>query len=306
MHHHPPPSPISSFCHLQAGASSLTDEEILALVAAKVIPAYQLETALGDAERGVLVRRKLISMELVSAEAMDSLPYTHYNYSLVMGACCENVIGYMPIPVGVAGPLLIDGEPFYVPMATTEGALVASTNRGCRAVGTCGGVKSHVIGDGMTRGPVIRFPSASQASAFKRWIDDLANFGDVKQSFDSTSRFAKLVSLHTALAGRLVYIRFKATTGDAMGMNMLSKGVEKALAHLQGRFPEMDIVSLSGNYCTDKKSAAINWLEGRGKSVVCEAHIPAQVVKQVSLYRWVGVVFCFMLETIAKCIPGCN
>lgn len=252
-------------------------------MAAKVIPAYQLETALGNPERGVLVRRKLISMELASTESLESLPYTHYNYSLVMGACCENVIGYMPIPVGVAGPLLIDGEPFYVPMATTEGALVASTNRGCRAVGTCGGVKTHVIGDGMTRGPVVRFPSASQASAFKRWLDDQANFADVKQSFESTSRFAKLVSLHTALAGRLVYIRFKATTGDAMGMNMVSKGVEKALAHIGRRFADMEIISLSGNYCTDKKAAAINWVEGRGKSVVCEAHIPAHVVKQV---RW--------------------
>lgn len=265
----------------EAGASLLTDEEILMLIAAKVIPAYQLETALGDAERGVLVRRKLVSMELASSEALDNLPYTHYNYSLVMGACCENVIGYMPIPVGVAGPLLIDGEPVYVPMATTEGALVASTNRGCRAVGTCGGVKTHIIGDGMTRGPVVRFPSALQASAFKRWIDNHENFADIKQAFESTSRFAKLVSLHTALAGRLVYIRFKATTGDAMGMNMLSKGVEKALAHIQGKYPDMEIISLSGNYCTDKKSAAINWLEGRGKSVVCEAHIPAHVVKQV-------------------------
>ena len=140
-----------------------------------------------------------------------------------MGACCENVIGYLPVPVGVAGPLLLDAVPYYVPMATTEGTLVASTNRGCRAVASSGGVKSYIIGDGMTRGPVVRLPSAAEASALKLWLDDHQNFASLEEEFSSTSRFAKLKSLQTAIAGRLVYIRFKATTGDAMGMNMLSK-----------------------------------------------------------------------------------
>ena len=140
-----------------------------------------------------------------------------------MGACCENVIGYLPVPVGVAGPLLLDGVPYCVPMATTEGTLVASTNRGCRAVASTAGVKSYIIGDGMTRGPVVRLPSAAEASALKLWLDDHQNFASLEGEFNSTSRFAQLKSLQTAIPGRLVYIRFKATTGDAMGMNMLSK-----------------------------------------------------------------------------------
>lgn len=208
---------------LQSGAGSLTDEEILQLVEAKHIPAYKLETALGDPERGVAVRRKLISKQLKTESDLATLPFANYDYSRVMGACCENVIGYMPIPVGVAGPLLLDGMPYHVPMATTEGTLVASTNRGCRAVASSGGVRSYVVNDGMTRGPVVRLPSAAEASALKLWLDDPTKFPLVEEVFNSTSSFAKLKSLQTALAGRLVYIRFKAVTGDAMGMNMLSK-----------------------------------------------------------------------------------
>lgn len=219
------------FLHLwfQSGAASLTDEEILQLVKAKHIPAYKLEGAVGDPARGVVVRRKLISEQVAASSSLDDLPHTGYDYSRVMGACCENVVGYMPVPVGVAGPLLVDGTPYFIPMATTEGCLVASTNRGCRAVATTGGVRTYVVDDGMTRGPVVRFPSAAGASELKLWLDDQGNFSLLEEAFNSTSQFAKLKSLKAAVAGRLVYIRFKATTGDAMGMNMLSKVTDSKL-----------------------------------------------------------------------------
>lgn len=79
-----------------------------------------------------------------------------------MGACCENVIGYVPVPVGIVGPMRLDEKIIYVPMATTEGCLVASTNRGSRALLKCG-ITSRIFADGMTRGPVVRFPSIKQA-----------------------------------------------------------------------------------------------------------------------------------------------
>ena len=104
------------------------------LVTTKHIPAYKLESILGDHHRGVTIRRQLISKELADPAVLDALPHANYDYSLVSGACCENVIGYMPLPVGVAGPLLLDGVQYHVPMATTEGTLVASTSRGCRAL----------------------------------------------------------------------------------------------------------------------------------------------------------------------------
>ncbi|XP_077865070.1 3-hydroxy-3-methylglutaryl-coenzyme A reductase-like, partial [Saccoglossus kowalevskii] len=144
-----------------------------------------------------------------------------------------------------------------------------------------GGLRSSLLADGMTRAPVVRLPSAQLASEVKKWLEDHDNFELVGESFNSTSRFARLQRLQIAVAGRLVYIRFQAITGDAMGMNMVSKAVEKSLLLLKDHFPELEVLSLSGNYCTDKKSAAMNWIEGRGKSVVCEATIPAHVVEKV-------------------------
>ncbi|XP_045481577.1 3-hydroxy-3-methylglutaryl-coenzyme A reductase-like isoform X2 [Harmonia axyridis] len=271
---------LSIYNDTDLGASFLRDEEVIMLVDNKHIPAYQLEKAVEDAERGVGIRRRILGSQAKVTKALINLPYKNYNYEQVMGACCENVIGYLPIPVGYAGPLILDSKEFYVPMATTEGCLVASTNRGCRALMKCG-VTSSVVGDGMTRGPVVRFPSIKKASEAMKWMQTPANFEVMKKNFDSTSRFARLDKILVKIAGRYLFIRFVARTGDAMGMNMISKGTEISLKGVQEIFPEMEILSLSGNFCTDKKPAAVNWIEGRGKSVVCEAVVPAKVVSSI-------------------------
>ncbi|XP_066262381.1 3-hydroxy-3-methylglutaryl-coenzyme A reductase-like [Euwallacea similis] len=262
----------------EGGAAHLSDKEIIMLVDTKHIPAYNLEKAVQNPERGVKVRRKIIANQLKLPFVFLNMPYKNYDYSKVMDSCCENVLGYVPVPLGVAGPLLLDDKFYYIPMATTEGCLVASTNRGCRAIEKTG-VKSRIVADGMTRGPVVRFPSVTKASEVIVWLKTPEHFAKVKDQFDSTSRFARLSKLTTHIAGRYLFIRFIAETGDAMGMNMISKGSEKALIYIQSIFKEMEIISLSGNVCSDKKPTAINWIEGRGKSVVCEAIIPANVVQ---------------------------
>ncbi|XP_037512758.1 3-hydroxy-3-methylglutaryl-coenzyme A reductase isoform X2 [Rhipicephalus sanguineus] len=263
----------------QDGARSLTDEEVLRLCEAHKLAAYRLEQAVGSALRGVSLRRRLLERQ--GASSLEGLPFHGYDYTAVLGACCENVVGFLPVPVGIAGPLLLDGRQFLVPMATTEGCLVASTNRGCRALSMSGGAFSSVVQDGMTRGPVVKLPTAQQAAEVMRWLQDPEHFAQLKVAFDGTSRFARLQKLHTSIAARYLFIRFVSVTGDAMGMNMLSKGAEVALLKLQEVFPALQVISVSGNYCTDKKPTALNWIEGRGKSVVCEATVPARVVREV-------------------------
>ncbi|XP_040915497.1 3-hydroxy-3-methylglutaryl-coenzyme A reductase-like isoform X2 [Toxotes jaculatrix] len=265
----------------QRGARFLSDAEVMNLVTSRHILNYKLESALETPERGVSIRREMLSPKLPVSSALACLPYKDYDYSKVMGTCCENVIGYMPVPVGVAGPLLLDEKQFYVPLATTEGCLVASTNRGCRALSLSGGCHSRILADSMTRGPVVRLPSACRAAEVKVWLETSEGFSLIKEAFDQTSRFARLEKLLVSVAGRNLYIRFQSQTGDAMGMNMLSKGTEQALHRLQQQYPDVEVLSVSGNYCTDKKSAAINWILGRGKSAVCEATVPAKVVREV-------------------------
>ncbi|KAK9370619.1 hydroxymethylglutaryl-coenzyme A reductase-domain-containing protein [Lipomyces kononenkoae] len=262
----------------------LMDEDVISLTKSGKIPLYALEKQLGDCTRAVHIRRAVISRSIEDGTLEKSnLPYLHYDFSRVLGACCENVIGYMPVPVGIAGPLIIDGKKYYIPMATTEGCLVASTMRGCKAMNAGGGVVTVLTQDGMTRGPCVAFPTLARAGAAKLWLDSEDGQRVMKKAFDSTSRFARLSSLNTAIAGTMLFIRFRTTTGDAMGMNMISKGVEHALSVMveSAGFPDMEVVSVSGNYCTDKKPAAINWIEGRGKSVVAEAIIPGDVVRSV-------------------------
>jgi hydroxymethylglutaryl-CoA reductase (NADPH) len=269
-------------------APSLTDEELIELSLKGKIPGYALEKTLGDKTRAVKVRRGVVARTHATRETStllerSLLPYKDYNYDLVHGACCENVVGYLPLPLGVAGPILVDGQNYFLPMATTEGVLVASTSRGAKAINAGGGAVTVVTGDGMTRGPCIGFSSLVRAGAAKNWLDSDEGQKTMKDAFNSTSRFARLRSMKSAIAGTNIYVRFRATTGDAMGMNMISKGVEHALTVMstEAGFDDMRVVTVSGNYCTDKKAAAINWIDGRGKGVVAEAIIPGKIVNSV-------------------------
>lgn len=259
--------------------ASKSDAELVEMMKKKEISFYGVENALApDFERAIKIRRGFVEEYIAklpeSADKEYSLrkvPYERYDWGKVVGANCENVIGYVPIPVGLAGPINMDGTEYPIPMATTEGALVASTHRGARAISACGGCRTAVLGEGMTRAPVCEVPTLAMAADVKRFAKE--RFSEIKKAFDSTTRFGQMTDLKVAVAGRKLYLRFRATTGDAMGMNMVTKGVDLALAVFKEHFPELHVIALSGNFCTDKKPSAINWVEGRGRTVVAEALI---------------------------------
>jgi hydroxymethylglutaryl-CoA reductase (NADPH) len=259
----------------------LTDVQIADLVLCNKLKDHELEKRL-DADRAVQVRRVVVESKLSSlglTGALDKLPsQPSLDYSRVHGANCEIVVGYVPLPVGLVGPLSLNNETVYVPMATTEGCLVASTNRGAKAITSGSGAHAVIVRDGITRAPCVRMQSAVEAAALKLWCEEPTNFMTLKKAFESTTSFGKLIKCQPTIAGRNVYLRLTCFAGDAMGMNMVSKGSLAVIELLQKQFPYMTLVALSGNMCTDKKAAAVNWLEGRGKSVVVEATIPAQVV----------------------------
>ncbi|XP_022643141.1 3-hydroxy-3-methylglutaryl-coenzyme A reductase 2 isoform X2 [Vigna radiata var. radiata] len=270
----PPAPPISPPLPLPQDNRDL----VLAVVSGSV-PSYSLESRLGDCRRAAEIRREAV--ESLTGRSLKGLPVEGFDYDSILGQCCEMPIGFVQIPVGVAGPLLLDGNEYTIPMATTEGCLVASTNRGCKAIHLSGGASSMLLRDAMTRAPVVRFASAKRASQLKFFLEDPLNFESLAVVFNKSSRFARLQDIKVAMAGKNLYIRFSCTTGDAMGMNMVSKGVQNVLNFLQSDFPDMDVLGISGNFCSDKKAAAVNWIEGRGKSVVCEALIKEEVVKKV-------------------------
>lgn len=260
----------------------LSDGEVAQLVLQNKMKDHELEKKL-DPFRAVDVRRMVIEQRLSSLgleKVFDSLPSgPSLDYGRVYGANCEIVVGYVPLPVGVVGPMTLNGESVYVPMATTEGCLVASTQRGAKAISEGSGASAVVLRDGITRAPCFRMGSATEAAALKLWCEVPENFALLKSAFESTTGFGKLTGCHPTVAGRNIYLRLVCFSGDAMGMNMVSKGSLAVVDFLRDRFPSLQLVALSGNMCTDKKAAATNWLEGRGKSVVVEATIPAKVVQ---------------------------
>lgn len=268
--------------------NELADEEIANLVLSNKVKDHMLEKLL-DPFRAVTVRRIACNRKLASvlggdkqthSNVLDKLPSEpSLDYSRVYGANCEIVVGYVPLPVGLVGPLTINDESVYVPMATTEGCLVASSNRGAKAITQGGGAKARIVRDGITRAPCLRMDSAMEAADLKIWCETPANFAILKQAFESTTSFGKLQECCPTVAGKNVYLRLVCFSGDAMGMNMVSKGTLAVIEVLQNKFSSLQLVALSGNMCTDKKAAATNWLYGRGKSVIVEAIIPKEVVR---------------------------
>ncbi len=193
---------------------------------------------------------------------------------------CENLIGATNLPLGVAGPVKVYGQHFqgqtFVPLATTEGALVASVSRGCKAVAQAGGANVKVETVGVTRGPVFFVGSIEKGFEFKSWIGQ--NFDSLKTTAESTSSHLKFLGADVRLVGQYALVRFQFDTDQAMGMNMATISSQKLADLIEDKFEEVKCLAVAGNYDIDKKPAWLNFIQGRGRQVWAEAIIPTDVL----------------------------
>lgn len=195
---------------------------------------------------------------------------------------CENMIGVTQIPLGIAGPLRIKSELFeeevFLPLATTEGALVASVNRGCKAVTASGGARVISKKVGITRAPVFVVNNITEGKSFTEWI--LKSFARLKEITESTSSHLTLLEIKPVILGRNVFLRFSFDSQDAMGMNMATVAAAKAVEFIESQ-TKATCASISGNMCVDKKPNFLNFIGGRGFSIWAESIIPEKIVSSV-------------------------
>ncbi len=190
---------------------------------------------------------------------------------------------FAQIPMQFVGPMRLSGPvvagEFEVPLATYEAPLWPSVNRGARVSMNCEkGIVCTVIDDRMTRSVLFEAPGATAALSALQQIR--ADRPALEKVVEGTSRFARLIDLHSQIAGNLLFIRFEFTTGDASGHNMCTQAAEALMNHILAGHPELQYGSISGNYCSDKKATAVNGILGRGKYVVAELAIPGKTCRR--------------------------
>ena len=232
--------------------------------------------------------RDMANQRLAFAEEQSGIKTSHLGqYSFdpaILPGNIEHFTGVAQVPIGLAGPLLVNGEhakgEFYVPLATSEGTLVASYNRGMKTIYESGGVTTTVLDDAMQRAPVFHFDDARGARDFGLWITE--HFDEIKAQAESTTRSGKLRNIEQYPVSSLMFLRFNYTTGDAAGQNMVGKATFMACEWIKANCPGIHHYVLSGNLDTDKKPSQINMLHTRGKRVSAEVTIPADLVLKLS------------------------
>ncbi|MEW6555262.1 MAG: hydroxymethylglutaryl-CoA reductase [Actinomycetota bacterium] len=222
----------------------------------------------------------------------------------------ENYIGTARVPVGLAGPLLIHGDhadgEFYVPLATTEGSLVASYNRGMRVIRESGGCRVKVFEDHMERAPVFRFTSLAAAEDFTRWLAE--NRAVMEGAVAKTTSHGRLSDVDVFNLGRNVYVRFGLFTGDAAGQNMVNLAVSQICRDIREAYPragEVESFNLASKFCSDKKYSQINVLKSRGKKVSAEVEIPASVLEERLRTTPEVILDNFLSGTLSAIYAGC-
>jgi hydroxymethylglutaryl-CoA reductase (NADPH) len=296
---------------LEISFSSRPFGELRFQVSDLIVPAERVENAIPrDAENDYaqqVIEQRQRYVEAFAGRELKHIGRFAFDPALCRGNC-EHLTGVAQVPLGFAGPLLVDGEHangrFLVPLATTEGTLVASYNRGMQVMNLCGGVKCTVSDDAMQRAPVFVFDDARGAREFARWI--VANFAQIAAAAEATSSVAKLRFIEPYLSNNLAFLRFNYSTGDAAGQNMVSKATYAACCRIVESNATIRKFYLEGNVATDKKPSHLNVLHTRGKRVTAEAVLKNEVLLRRLHVDAEALVDHYQVANIGSMLAGTN
>ncbi|MBD3204687.1 hydroxymethylglutaryl-CoA reductase (NADPH) [Candidatus Woesearchaeota archaeon] len=259
--------------------SDSQDKKIIEELITKKIKFYKLESIINDEKRANELRLKAI-------EKILNKKFSHIrNYSMSPQNTrpnIENMIGAVQVPLGIAGPLKLSGKfakgNFFLPLATTEGALTASINRGCSVIKRSDGANVRIIKSGQTRSILFKFSDIGLIPEFIKWLKD--NFSQIKQVAERKSNFLELQKIDKFIVGDTLWLKITADSKDAMGMNMITLAARSIGDYIEKNYEGIRFISSSGNLCMDKKPSAVNLYEGRGKMLVADVYIDKDTVKK--------------------------
>ncbi|MEO0896020.1 MAG: hydroxymethylglutaryl-CoA reductase [Bacteroidota bacterium] len=255
----------------------------------------------------IKIRQKFV--EEFTGQKLDHIKHYSFDPHITQGNC-EAFTGVAQIPIGFAGPLQIHGEhaqgEFLVPLATTEGTLVASYNRGIKLLNACGGVKCSVVDDAMQRAPVFVMEDARAARDFVKWVREHER--EIAEQAESTTSVGKLSYIDDYLASKFAYLRFNFYTGDAAGQNMVGRATFKACSWILDNYKENPFKNfyLESNLATDKKASQVNVMHTRGKRVIAECTIKRSILEQFMRVDTKTLAYHTKVANVGTILSGAN
>ena len=321
---HPIPFPLRTAVTVQAGMGQLAQGKHRVLIVFKTRPfgvlklevedaiAEQAETVRiprdpNDDYGAAVIKARQEFVEQFSGAKLDHLTKYSFDPNITKGNI-ENFTGVAQVPIGFAGPITIDGEhakgDFLIPLATAEGTLVASYNRGIKVVNLSGGVRCSVVGDAMQRAPAFVFGDARAGREFVTWVQ--ANIAEIRTHAESTSSVAKLLYIDPYLANKFVYMRFNFSTGDAAGQNMVGRATFAACSWILDNYPGIVHFYLESNFATDKKASQVNIMHTRGKRVTAELVVKRNVLIETMRVEPESLAYHYGVASVGGFLSGVN
>jgi len=322
---HPIPFPLSSIITVQTAEPELSLGRHEIDIAFEARPFGQLELSVEDTisenrqskthiprdetddYAAEIIRQRQAFIEQTSGVKLQHIVQYSFDPHGAKGNC-ENFAGVAQVPIGFAGPLLIHGEhvdgEYLIPLATSEGTLVASYNRGMKILRLSGGVNATVMADAMQRAPVFVFHNARACRDFVNWVQ--LNLEHIRAEAEATSSVAKLLNIDPYVANKFVYLRFNFSTGDAAGQNMVGRATLAASNWILGHYQGVTNFYLESNFATDKKASHVNIMRTRGKRVTAEATIPREVLLQHLRVEPEQLVYHYGVANVGAFLSGAN